>query len=192
MEPKSSTDGNTDENKIIELECKVKKLTQDIEQLLMNAAGLVLNCVHIDKCSEFLFSVRMGRTLVWVHGSMQAIIRSEVVTSFVVFGYCLANTVQFKSWNIALGVEVVQALQEEARVANEKYESLQATVDKLEGKIQIGLDKDWLNARNAKDLDDRMTHVEASVNWLCMVEAWWTTYVLPFTHWHRSSPSTPR
>ena len=48
------------EEKILELEGKIKILTGDIDELRLNAAGLALNFVHIDKCSEFLFSVHMG------------------------------------------------------------------------------------------------------------------------------------
>ena len=102
----------------------------------------------------------------------------------------LGNTVQFKSWNLASGVNVVHVMQEELKKADAKNRSLEATVECLHGKVQIGLDKEWLLAHKTKDLDGRMTGVEATVSWF----SWWTSYASQFIHWHtpQAGPSTPR
>ena len=87
-------------------------------------------------------------------------------------------------------MNVVHVMQEELKKADAKNRSLEATVECLHGKVQIGLDKEWLLAHKTKDLDGRMTGVEATVSWF----SWWTSYASQFIHWHtpQAGPSTPR
>ena len=76
-------------------------------------------------------------------------------------------------------------MQEKLSEANAKFKSLEATIENLEGKVQIAMDKDWLMARKTRELDGRMNGVEAAVSWLSS----WMGYGIQMIQWH--APSTP-
>ena len=105
---------------------------------------------------------------------------------------CLrANTVLCQSWNITVGVDCVHDMQEQLKKANEKIQSLQAAIEKLEAHDNsYKHNMEWIIARRTRDLDNRATELENRFAWLYS----WLCYLVDLckmVQWQLSQPPVP-
>ena len=90
-----------------------------------------------------------------------------------------------------MGVDCVHDMQEQLKEASEKVQSLQATIVDLEAQMKISTtNMEWIMSRRTRDLDNRVTGLEAGVSGL----SWWLSYVIELCkmiQWQLSQPPVP-